>query len=136
MTQPAVSDAGGRAPAIIRAAFLAGVLLFGGTTWFVHHYAPASVADAPRAVAILRFAIVPVWMAALGATVVLRRIRRGTHDPARRAALLIVGWAIAEGVALLGGVHWFLSGEPTFWVAGILFYLASAWVLLPIAPPA
>lgn len=45
----------------------------------------------------------------------------------------IVGWALAEGMAILGGIYFLLVGDPTFWIFGLAVQLFVSFVLMPIS---
>lgn len=44
----------------------------------------------------------------------------------------IVGWALAEAMALLGGIYFLLVGDPTFWIFGLAVQLFVSFVFMPI----
>ena len=45
----------------------------------------------------------------------------------------IVGWALAEGMALIGGGYLLLAGDPTFFVVGLAAQLFVSFVVLPVS---
>ena len=115
---------------MIRLALLLGVLAFGATTTFIvrrGEWRP-SASDALDS---LRIVGVGLWVTAILAVAFLRfrgtRIagRAGTATPA------IIGWAIGEAVAIFGGVHYFLSGQPAWYANGVLFLVAT-FVVFPL----
>jgi hypothetical protein len=61
------------------------------------------------------------------------RTNRETNDAQRNSRLLTL-WAVGEAPALLGGVIFFVTGEPQSYVLG-LFAMLTTLMLLPIARP-
>jgi ABC-type Mn2+/Zn2+ transport system permease subunit len=57
------------------------------------------------------------------------RLARLTESAGR--SVLIIAWAIGEAAALFGGVYYFLSGEPQWFIIGLFLMLAS-FILFPI----
>lgn len=112
---------------LIRLSFIAGVLIFGGVVTFVHRpgRAPGAI---PAAVeyALIAYAILVVSVA-----VILKGRVGRTAEPERRAALLIIGWAIGESAALFGGVILSLTGQVQWYALGFLAMVCT-FALLPI----
>ena len=112
---------------LIRLSFIAGVVMFGAIVTFVHRpdRAPGAI---PVAVeyALVAFAILVVSVA-----VILRGRVGRTAEPERRAALLIVGWAIGESAALFGGVILSFTGQAQWYALGFLAMVCT-FALLPI----
>jgi hypothetical protein len=79
---------------------------------------------------------VPIVALAIGLVgmLVLRAIWSRAVDEKQRSTLMIVGWAMGEGVALAGGVYYFITNDPRYYVTGILVLLAS-FMLFPIKRP-
>jgi hypothetical protein len=117
---------------IIRVALLTGVLLFGGITYYLLRQGGGSVAQADADVrrTMLWVNVILLVIAAVGIMIVQRR-HAAERDPARRATLNIVGWAMAEAVAMFGGVHFLLVGDATPFVVGLGMMLAT-FVVVPI----
>jgi hypothetical protein len=114
--------------ALVRIAMLAGVLAFGGVTWVLRRGAPPAVIPTPRA---LDYARLGVWGITIAVVLVVRMRLDRITDPARRATLSIVGWAAGELSALFGAVHYFLTGDPRWYLIGILLLLV-AFLLIPL----
>lgn len=70
------------------------------------------------------------WGIALVGTGVLYAKARGLTDPARLSTFAILGWALAEMVALYGGVIFFLAGNPRWYLIGLAF-LALSLTIFP-----
>ncbi len=113
---------------VIRASFLTGVLIFGGITYYIHSQsAPAFATDHET----LTWIVLGAWGVITAALVVLSRQVRRPAAYAQRATLSIVGWALGEMAALLGGVHYFLTGNPDRYGLGLLIFVI-ALVMFPI----
>jgi hypothetical protein len=104
----------------IRLAMLGGVLLFGGACWMLQRapdWSPSPNIDLNA----LRMLARALWALAItGVVILILRARRETH-PARLITLSIVAWALGEMVALYGGVVYFLTGNASWYVAGVIF---------------
>ena len=113
----------------IRFAILGGVLLFGGASWLLHRnpdWVPTSDANLR---ALERFGI-GFWALAIVGTGALYLKARGITNGAAFAKYSIIGWALAELVAIYGGVIYFLAGDPGWYLLGLAF-LALALTIFP-----
>jgi hypothetical protein len=116
----------------IRLAMMAGVLLFGAVSWFMHQ-APEWTPTDPAVAARLRtMGGIVGGIAALGLVVLFTRFRDAS-SPSQASTLAILAWALGEAVALFGGVVFFLTGAPTWYIVGVLL-LTLTFVAFP--PPA
>lgn len=117
---------------LIRIALLAGVLLFGAVTWWLHRSARIEVVG-PAELHTLRQAGSVVWLGAMLAEVVLFviRLRGRTRDPAAQQSQRVMAWAAGEVVALFGAVYYFRSRDPQWFAYGLVFF-----VLVLLAFPA
>ncbi|MGQ0646334.1 MAG: hypothetical protein ACT4P7_02115 [Gemmatimonadaceae bacterium] len=109
---------------------LIGVLLFGGVVYYVRQsQAPPGVApDDARALLWIGRAI---WgLAIIGCAILFQVIQRG-GVPGKVRSYRIVAWALGEMVALYGGVIWFLTGTPSWYVPGLVFLLL-AFLAFPV----
>jgi hypothetical protein len=113
---------------LLRLGMAAGVLLFGAVAWFFHQQARWTPTSLPAAI---RFVQVALAVSAVFAAVTIRGRVAAEADPAKRSSLLLTGWAVGEGSALLGGVIFFLTPEWQWYALGLLAMLAS-FRLLPI----
>lgn len=109
---------------LIRVALLAGVLVFGAVTWWLHRGARLEIAAAAE-LRPLRQAGAMVWLAAIVTEVALfvLRLRAHDRDPARVQSQRIMAWSVGEAVALFGAVYYFRSADPQWFVYGLVFFL-------------
>jgi FtsH-binding integral membrane protein len=135
MTPPRATLGGQRLKVLmlIRLALLLGVLAFGGMTYALHSRAmpPAD----PATARLLLFTFYGLMLATFPVVIFfrVRRARAATEEQV--ATVMIAGWAIGEGVALFGTVRYFLTGDPTSFVLGVI-YLGVVMVILPLRDPA
>ena len=115
--------------AVIRIALLTGVLMFGAVTYYVQRGGEWQQAD-PDALATLRLVMLVTWVVAVLLLLVLRARLTRLREPSART-VLIIAWAIGEAAALLGGVYYFLSGDPQWFIIGLFLMLAS-FILFPM----
>lgn len=115
--------------AIIRIALLVGVLMFGAVTYTVQRGDTWQAAGA-ELLATLRVALLATWVVAVVLLLVLRARLARLAEVAGRS-VLIIAWAVGEGAALFGGVYYFLSGDPQWFLIGLFVMLAS-FILFPI----
>lgn len=116
--------------ALIRIALVAGVLMFGGLTLFIHRqgsWTPMAEGDIDT----LRIAGFVIWGIAVGGMILLRGKAGREIDRSRYATLSIVGWALGEAPALFGGVYYFLTANAVWYINGLLLLIAS-FVIFPI----
>jgi hypothetical protein len=114
---------------VLRLGMVASVLLFGAVAWIVHQQARwTPAAGLPAAI---RFVQVALAVSAVFAALVIRGRVAAETDPVKRNSLLLTGWAVGEGSALLGGVIFLLTPEWQWYALGLLAMLAS-FRLLPI----
>ena len=116
---------------LIRLALITGVLMFGAVILFVHRQPSWKPGVLPSAIgyALLAYAIVAVLVARAMRGRVLRE-----PEPQRRASLLLIGWAVGEGAALLGAVIFFVTGQGQWYLLGLLAML-TVFAFLPIRGP-
>lgn len=115
--------------ALVRLLIVGGVLALGAGAWLLHDL--DLVEPRPERAEPLRWAVTGVWVAA-GAGVLWLRARHARSSlPAERRRLAVVAWALGETPALVGAVHYGLSGRPTHWGAGLVF-LAVVLLLFPV----
>jgi len=119
--------------AVIRAALLGGVLLFGVVAWLAIRRrggGPVPGVDVD-AFGVFRTIVPVLCVAALGVAVAVRFAIARATDAGRRNALRMIGWAAGEMAALAGGVHFFQVGDPKLYVLGLTAMLAT-FIVVPL----
>ncbi|HZI28096.1 MAG TPA: hypothetical protein VFD64_08055 [Gemmatimonadaceae bacterium] len=117
----------------IRLAMMGGVLLFGGVSWFLTQ-SPDWTAPEPGIGDQLNRIARIAWIVVSVALIVMFMKFREPHDIARASSVAILAWALGEMLALLGGVVYFLTSMPGWYIAGVIV-LTVAFVAFP-PPPA
>lgn len=117
MTQPALSAA--RRALVIRVAMAVGVATFLVVAWFISSRQTPTIA--PEKLRALTTAMY-VAVGAAAAVVMALRLRIASAQPAMRAALAVVAWAVGEFAAIFGGVLLFLSGDWRLALPGALVF--------------
>ena len=115
---------------VIRLALLGGVLLFGGVVWYLTARGTTTPLP-PEGMNPLLIAFTGVSLASLIGLVVMRSQQARAEDPLRKATLAIVGWAIGELPALMGGVLYLLTTSPIAYYTGLAILLAG-FAVIPI----
>jgi hypothetical protein len=113
----------------IRFAMMAGVLLFGGVSWFVHRspdWMPANTDMVESLVTVARI----MWMLVGAGLVVLYWKSRDAESAAQLSTIAILAWALGEILALYGGVLYFQSARSGWYIAGVMA-LAFTFVVFP-----
>jgi len=115
---------------LIRVAMLLGVLIFGGVTWYIRRSGAELTFD-PNARATLLWVGRGTWVLAMLTCLTLYGISRNARTEERRRAVSLIGWAAGESVALFGGVVWFLTNNPEWYIAGLIF-LVMTFLAFPV----
>lgn len=115
---------------IIRSSLLGGVVLFGVIiAWMSSTGSGPAAADSPFARPVFTWVFFALCAGAGAAIIVLRgRVERAPSFE-RRASTAIAAWAIGESVAILGGIHWLLTGSPTLYVIGALVFVVGLFTV-------
>ena len=116
---------------LIRAALFTGVAMFGAVIYFQHRQAGWAP---PRFLPELVYVPIVATALALVGMFVLRAVWSRTTNDQQRATYMVMGWAMGEGAALAGGVYYFITDDPRYYIAGIFVLLAS-FMLFPINRP-
>jgi hypothetical protein len=117
----------------IRLAMMGGVLLFGGVSWFLTQSPDWTSPEPGIGDQLNRIARI-AWIVVSVALIVMFMKFRQPNDIARASSVAILAWALGETLALLGGVVYFLTSMPGWYIAGVLV-LTVAFVAFP-PPPA
>ena len=115
---------------VIRLSLLAGVLGFGAVTWFLHRGEAWTGPARPRGGAFATVTIA-VCVLAIGGILLARRQVTTTRDAGKYGSWCVIGWAFGELAALMGGVYYFLTDDPSRYLIGVLVMLLS-FVLIPL----
>ena len=113
---------------IIRMALLGGVLLFGAVTWFLHRrpgYVPIGGMEQMRP--IVPFIMLAFIAGIVGVRIYLSRIT----DPKQLGTVQLMGWTIGEAAGLFGGVYYFNTNDPRFFIIG-LFVMVASFIVVPL----
>ncbi|MGH7710801.1 MAG: hypothetical protein ACREOG_05930 [Gemmatimonadaceae bacterium] len=113
---------------ILRLAMLGGAGLLGGVVGFLR--SQGAVPTATEAARGLTIAGRVLWGVAIAGCLFLAARVRDEREPAKVLAQSIMGWALAESVAIFGAVYWYLLGNSQWYFPGLGF-LALALVMLP-----
>lgn len=113
----------------IRLAMMGGILLFGGTSWFLTH-TPDWVAPAPEFTAQLTAVARIIWIVVSTGLLVMFLKFRNQEDLARASTVAIIAWSLGETLGLLGAVVLFLTSITTWFIAGVIA-LALTFVAFP-----
>lgn len=109
--------------ATARLVILAVVLGFGATAWLRHRDGVVPVD--PAVASALLWAVGGAWLAGVGGVLVLRRAWARAQGAMQRHRLTVIAWALAEIPALAGGIHFWRTGDPRLYSAGLFFLLLS-----------
>lgn len=113
---------------LLRMAFLLGAAFLGGVVGIVRWQGEATLS--PETATPLATTGRILWGIAIAGCVVIAARVRSERDRAKVLSQSIVGWAIAESVAIFGAVYWFLSGVSQWYFTGLGF-LALALLAMP-----
>jgi hypothetical protein len=114
---------------------LTGMLAFGAVTWYLRR-SPELLRDYPaERLGMLVMTGRVLWTVDLVACIVLLQMTRRARDPARATSLSIIAWALGEGLAIFGGVFWYLTGNSNWYGAGLAF-LVLTFLVFPASPRA
>lgn len=118
---------------IIRIGLLTGVFAFGAIAWYLRQNqeeTPAG-AEGDALVTILPIVFAAVLIGSAGVVFLFRKRRQTASSMAEIATTNIVGWALGEGVALLGAVILMLTGNVVYFAAGVVYMLA-VFAMFPV----
>ena len=113
---------------VVRFAMLVTVLLTGGIVWFLRTATPEMDAFADEANGYMRLFFLG-FICAIALVVMF--VRRKLQEPIalqKKCAFVLMAWAFAEGIALLGAVY-NIWGDPTFFGAGLMVLLMTFMVV-------
>ncbi len=114
---------------IIRTAMLLGVLAFGAVTWFIQRSGATPILP-PEPLTQLTYAFYGIGALTLVGLLVLR-LRLATATTGQQRVMYLGGYAAAEVVAILGGAIWFVGGDRTWYILGLVL-MTVAFQILPL----
>jgi hypothetical protein len=118
---------------VIRIALMTGVFMFAGIAYFGPRFGMMSAVDFGEATQGLRY-LVWGFVALAAAGALLLRTRLEGAPPSRVASMLIIGWALGEGAALMGAVSYMAGNGLGPFALGLMGFVVTL-VLLPIPRP-
>lgn len=129
---PSTRTSAVRELALLRAALLGGVLLFGAVAWFITRERGGAPPNTdPRDFDVFRYIVPALCGGAVAVSIVLRVQLARIREAGRKASFRVVAWGAGEASALAGGVHYFLTGEPKLYVLGVVALLATL-IIVPL----
>lgn len=115
---------------IIRSSLLGGVVLFGAVIAWLHSTGSGPApADSPLSRPVIAWVFFALCAGAGAAIIVLRGMVERADSFDRRATTAIAAWAIGESVAILGGIHWLVTGSPTLYIVGALVFVIGLFTV-------
>lgn len=128
------SSSGTRIPAAVQSviafALATGVLLFGAVVYFMQRQGTWTPM-APDRTQGMRVVAMLTCLAGAAVLYLLRRRTATRSAVARYAHINLIGWSIGELTALVGGVYFFMSGDPTWYFLGLIVFVGAV-LLFPI----
>ena len=115
----------------IRFAMLLSVLLFGGVAFFMRRAGEVPPGTVQPQTLVLMGRI--IWIAALVGCAILFTRARTARTASQMMMTGVVAWALGEGVALFGGVVFYLTGLSTWFFLGVGF-LVVTFLAFPARP--
>ena len=120
---------------IVRVALIAGVGAFAALAAYQRYRMDRASFDftstgAPLSLDLLRYMLWGLALVAFGSAIFLRS-RVEVARPAQRGAMLVIGWALGEGVALFGTVQHFIGAPLSTMAIGLLTFVVVL-IILPI----
>jgi hypothetical protein len=112
---------------------MGGVLLFGGVSWFLTQSSDWTAPEPGVGEQLTRIARIAWIVVGVALVVMFLKFRRPADVP-RASSVAILAWAVGETLALLGGVVYFLTAIPGWYIAGVIV-LTLTFVAFP-PPPA
>jgi hypothetical protein len=108
---------------------MTGVLLFGVVVLFVHRQPNWKPGVLP--IVVVEYVLVAYSILAVSIAAVLKGRVGRERDASRRASLLLVGWAVGEGAALIGVIIFYITGQAQWYGLGLLAMVCSFAMLSP-----
>ncbi len=120
---------------VIRISLLVGVLLIAGSLWYVVQQLGGPLFDADMQ-ATLQVPVIGLFAAITLGVLFIQKKRAETDELKKKRSLTIVGWAMAESLAIVGALYYLFVGSLAFLLVGILLQIGVSFYYLPIPPGA
>ncbi|MEM6645668.1 MAG: hypothetical protein AAF730_05410 [Bacteroidota bacterium] len=117
--------------AVLRAIFLTSGLGSVVAVWAIRTYGGFDGGLDAETAQLLGFVFLGVIAVNVIVLAGLRRFVERAHAD-RKPSLVLVGWAVGEGGALLGAIHYLLTGSLSVFIGGAVVLLLALFVLLPL----
>ncbi len=118
---------------IVRFAMLGGVLFFAAIAWFLTSSGQMGAAGNDELAGVLRYVFYGLLVVDLGALWLVRQRIDRAETFEKKGPLLLIGYALGEGLALYGIVYWLVTGGMLLFFVGLLVFLA-AFLVFPVQP--
>lgn len=112
---------------IIRVALLAGILAFGGAIWFIQSR-PGWTPNLGPFDRSLRHALMAAWGIGILGVLACFLSQQSPRFVRRAGTIAVIGWALGELPALMGGVHFLLTGSREWYIWGMGAMLITYFV--------
>ncbi len=119
---------------IVRLALLAGSVVIGGIFWYLLRAGQLTPSADEQVASIMSTIFYLILATTIGALWVIRQRADKAETFAKRAPLLIVGYAAAEWLTIYGAVYLVMTGVASLFLGGLLVFLI-AFAILPIQGP-
>jgi len=116
---------------IIRFALLAGLLIFGAIAFYMANEGGMGGAGDEEFFSTLLMVFFGLAAAEGAVMYLIHRRWKQAETFQQKANFSIIGWALAEGLALFGGVILLLGGSTLPYLCGLVFF-GVAWMLFPV----
>ncbi len=118
---------------IVRFAMLGGVLFFAAIAWFLTSSGQMGAAGNDELAGVLRYVFYGLLVVDLGAMWLVRQRIDRAETFEKKGPLLLIGYALGEGITLYGIVYWLVTGGMLLFFVGLLVFLA-AFLVFPVQP--
>lgn len=131
MNKNTSSDVSSSAFSVIRLALALSIVMLGGISFFLHATEPDFGVDAAMLGGI-QYGATALILGGFGGVLWARSWRQNASSAAEERSRTIIGWALGDGAAMMGGIHYLLSGDPMVFLLGCV---VGGIALLGISPP-
>ncbi|MFB6272312.1 MAG: hypothetical protein ABEL51_05390 [Salinibacter sp.] len=115
---------------IVRLALIAGTAIFGPVAWMVASMEDIEVFTGNEVY--IWIGLTVFFLSLFGGILLARSKWRVADTFEEKRSANIIGWALAESAALIGGLYMMVGGTPAFFGAGFALQLLASFVLLPV----